>query len=101
MLILFHFVINKAETEVSAEIRNLFNVTKNFLEAGFKEPAVGILLNLNEVRHFHDLLNFTKALANIGAELHIGNIDHSLITPRFYLPCAAYAVHRTEVEKIY
>ena len=78
-----HSVVNEAEAEVSAEIGDILNVSENLLKTGFKEPSVRILLNLNEVRHLHNFLNFTKALSSVGSEFYIGNIDHSLITPRF------------------
>ena len=44
--------VHKFQAELSTIILDRRDVIKNFLHSFIKKPLVGILLNLNEVRHF-------------------------------------------------
>ena len=78
--LIVELVTNEIEHQIVVEVCNTRNVLENLFQALCKEPFIGILLDLNEVRHFQDFLDLAEAHSSILAQLNRFNIHH-LVQP--------------------
>ena len=58
-----HGVVDEAQFQIAGIVRNGIHILEDFLQAGIQEPLVRALLNLQQVRHVHDLRCTGKTLA--------------------------------------
>ena len=71
-------VVDKIQDQISREVRNAGNIVENLFEALFQKPLIGILLDLNQVRHREDFFDAGKAHTGVSAQLHRFDIHHWL-----------------------
>ena len=69
-------VIHKIEHQVSVVVRDRCHVPENLFQALFLKPLIGILLHLNQVRHFQNFIDLAEAHSRVlakllGCNLHI------------------------------
>ena len=76
-------IVNKVEHKVVLVIGDTRNVPENLPETFLKEPLVGSLLNLDQVRHIDYFINFTEAHALGIAQLYGFDINHMRIHTPF------------------
>ena len=60
---LVHGVVNEAQLKIPGIVAYGVHILENLPQAGFQKPLVGAFLDLQQVRHFHDLLGTGKALS--------------------------------------
>ena len=58
-----HGVVDEAQLQVAGIVRDGIHILENFLQAGVQEPLIRALLNLQQVRHVHDLRCAGKTLS--------------------------------------
>ena len=69
-------VVHKVQHEIPVEIRDAGHIVEYLLEALLEEPVVGILLDLDQVRHLENLVDVSEAHARVFAKLYRLNIHH-------------------------
>ena len=74
-------IVDEVKHKVVLIIGDSRNILEYFLKTFLKEPAVGFLLHLNEIRHINDFINFTEAHSLGVAKLYGFDINHRRITP--------------------
>ena len=67
--LLVHRVVDEAQLQVAGIVGDGIHVPEDLPEAGLQEPLVGALLDLQEVRHVHNLLGAGKTLSQ-GLAVH-------------------------------
>ena len=58
-----HGIVDKAQLQIAGVVRNGVHILENFLQAGVQKPRIRAFLNLQQIRHVHDLRRTGKALA--------------------------------------
>ena len=81
--LLVHAVINEAQLQIAGIVRDGSHVGKDLPQAGIQEPLIGLLLDLQQVGHCHDLFVAGKILAQGLAVVLV--LGHSTITPFYSL----------------
>ncbi|CDE13732.1 putative uncharacterized protein [Ruminococcus sp. CAG:330] len=69
-------IVNKIQNPVAVIVRNGRNVTKDLFQSLFPEPVVRVLLYLNQVRHFENLVDRPEIHANVFPALFWRNMHH-------------------------
>ena len=71
-----HTVIDEFKNPVACIVGDVGYIPEYFLKTFFEEPSIRVLLDLNKVRHFHNLIDFAKASASSFALRHWRNFHH-------------------------
>ena len=65
--LVFHGVIQEAQLQLAREVGDYANILEDLAQAFIQEPLIGVLLDLQHVGHFQDLVvlrvGFTRGLA--------------------------------------
>ena len=61
--LVIHGIINETQFQVAGVVRHRVHILENLLQAGIQKPLIRALLNLQKVRHVHDLRCAGKTLA--------------------------------------
>ena len=69
-------VVHKVQHEIPVEIRDAGHIVEHLAQALLEEPIVGILLDLDQVRHVENLVDVCEAHARVFAKLYRLNIHH-------------------------
>jgi hypothetical protein len=60
----------KGQHEITREVLNRRNVIKDVLQTFIKEPLVAVPLDIQQMRHLHDFLDFSIAIPGSFAYRH-------------------------------
>ena len=85
-LVYIQLVVYKVQNQVASVIRNPGNILKDFLQSFVQKPLVGILLYLDQVRHFQNLINAGKTHSHRFSQVHRFDVHHRLNHSFIYLP---------------
>ena len=88
-------VVNEIQHQIPGKVRNARNIPEHLFQALVQEPLVGILLHLDEVRHFPDLFDAGKAHAGGSAQLHRFDIHHWLNHSIPFIYCSSIPASRS------
>ena len=71
-----HRIVDELEDEITGVVGNFPDVSEDFLQTDIQEPLVRILLDLDEVRHLHDLIDLSEIHTSGCSELGRFNVYH-------------------------